>query len=42
MHVKYGDDPSTHPKYDLDLWLEAGATGGPNKNHVYDIFITMT
>jgi hypothetical protein len=42
MHVKHGDDPSTHPKYDLDLWLEAGVISRPDMNHVYGISITTT
>jgi hypothetical protein len=42
MHTKPGEDPSTYPKYDSELWLEVGATGGPNKNRIYDISITMT
>jgi hypothetical protein len=42
MHTKPGEDPSTYPKYDSELWLEVGATGGPNKNQIYDISITMT
>lgn len=27
--------------YDLELWLEAGATNGPDRNQVYDISMIM-
>ena len=30
---RYGDNPSTHP----DLWMEAGSSGGPDKNWVYGL-----
>ena len=33
MKERYKDDLSTHP----DLWLEAGSSGGPNKNRVYEL-----
>jgi hypothetical protein len=36
MRVKHGEDPSTHPKYNLELWFEVGATSGPNND--YDIW----
>jgi len=40
---RYGDDiSSTHPDIDLDLWLEAGLSGGPYKNQVYELFNTTT
>jgi hypothetical protein len=39
---RYGDDSSTHPNIDLDLWLEAGSSGGPDKNQVYELFNTTT
>ena len=26
MRAKHGEDPSIHPKYDLKLWLDDGAT----------------
>jgi len=35
LRERYGDDPSTHPDFDLDLWMEVGSSGGPDKNHVY-------
>jgi hypothetical protein len=28
----YGNDPSTYPDIDPDLWLEAGLSGGPARN----------
>jgi len=33
LKERYKDDLSTHP----DLWLEAGSSGGPNKNRVYEL-----
>lgn len=42
MHAKHKKDLSTHPEYDLKLWLEAGAIDGPNKNQVYGISMTTT
>jgi len=33
----YGDDPSTHPDFDLDLWMEVGSSSGPDKNWVYGL-----
>ena len=35
LRETYGNDPSTHPKFDPDLWMEAGSSGGPDKNRVY-------
>jgi len=31
LRERYGDDPSTHPDFDLDLWMEVGLSGGPEK-----------
>ena len=41
LRERYGDDPSTHPDFDLDLWMEVGSSGGPDKNQVYDLSNTM-
>jgi len=27
----------THPKFDPDLWMEVGSSGGPDKNRVYGL-----
>ena len=35
MKERYGDDPTTHPEFDPDLWMEVGSSGGPDKNRVY-------
>jgi hypothetical protein len=35
LRERYGDDPSTNPDFDLDLWMEVGSFGGPDKNQVY-------
>ena len=37
MRERYGDDPSTHPNFDPDLWMEVGSSGGPDKNWVYGL-----
>ena len=34
LRERYGDDPSTYPEFDPDLWMEAGSSGGPDKNRV--------
>ena len=43
MLVKHGEDPlpSTYLEYNLNLWLEAGAIIGADKNRVCGIFMTM-
>ena len=35
LRERYGDDPSTHPEFDPDLWVEARSSGGLDKNRVY-------
>jgi hypothetical protein len=37
LRERYGDDPSTHPDFDPDLWMEVGSSGRPNKNRVYGL-----
>jgi len=37
LKERYADDPSTHPNIDLDLWLEAGSSGGPDRNKMYGL-----
>jgi len=37
LRERYGDDPSTHPDFDPDLWMEVGSSGGTNKNRVYGL-----
>jgi len=37
LRERYGDDPSTYPDVDLDLWMEVGLFGGPDKNRVYGL-----
>jgi len=39
---RYGDDPSTHPDFDPDLWMEVGSSGGHDKNQVYRLSNTRT
>jgi len=41
LRERYGDDPSTHPDFDPDLWMEVGSSGGPVKNQVYGLSNTM-
>jgi len=40
LRERYGDDPSTHPDFDLDLWMEVGSSSGPDKNRVYGLSST--
>jgi hypothetical protein len=35
LRERYGDDLSTHPDFDPDLWMEVESFGGPDKNRVY-------
>jgi hypothetical protein len=37
LRERYGDDPSTHPNFNPDLWMEVGLSGGPDKNRVYGL-----
>jgi len=37
LRERYRDDPSTHPEFDPDLWMEVGSSGGPDKNWVYGL-----
>jgi hypothetical protein len=32
LRERYVDDILTHPEFDLDLWMEVGSSGGPDKN----------
>ena len=32
LRERYEDDPLTHPEFDVDLWMEVGSFGGPDKN----------
>ena len=41
LRERYGDDPSTHPDFDPDLWMEVGSPDGPEKNRVYGLSNTM-
>jgi len=41
LRERYGNDPLTHPEFDLDLWMEVGSSGGPDKNRVYGLSNTM-
>jgi hypothetical protein len=42
LRERYEDDPSTHPDFDLDLWMKVGSSGGPDKNQVYGLSNTTT
>ena len=37
LRERYGDDPSTHPDFDPELWMEVGSFGGSDKNQVYGL-----
>jgi len=40
LRERYRDNPSTHPDFDPDLWMEVGSSGGLDKNRVYELFNT--
>jgi hypothetical protein len=40
LRERYGDDLLIHPDFDMDLWMEVGSSGGPDKNRVYRLFNT--
>jgi hypothetical protein len=42
LRERYGDDPSTHPDFDVDFWMEVGSSGIPDKNQVYRLSNTTT
>jgi len=42
LRERYGDDPSTHPDFDSNLWMEVGSSDGPDKNRVYGLSNTTT
>jgi hypothetical protein len=42
LKKRHEDDPSIHPDFDLDLWLEARSFDGPNRNLVYELSNTTT
>ena len=42
LKERYGDDTSTHPDLNLDLWWKAGSPGGPDINLVHGLFRTTT
>jgi hypothetical protein len=42
LRERYGDDPSTNPDFDPDLWMEVGSFGGPEKNQVYKLSNTTS
>jgi hypothetical protein len=37
LKERYEDDPSTHPDFDPNLWLETGSSGGLDRNWVYGL-----
>jgi uncharacterized protein YvpB len=37
LRETYGDDLSTHPDFDPNLWMEVGSFGGPDKNQGYKL-----
>jgi hypothetical protein len=41
LRERYGDDPSTHPDFDPNLWIEAESSGDPDRNRVYELCNTM-
>jgi len=41
LRERYRDDPLTYSKFDPDLWMEVGSSGGPDKNRVYELSNTI-
>jgi len=37
LRKRYEDDPLTLLDFDLDLWMEVGSFGGPDKNWMYGL-----
>jgi hypothetical protein len=37
LRERYGDDILTNPEFDMDLWMEVGSSGEPDKNRVYGL-----
>jgi len=37
LKERYKNNPSTHPDFDSNLWMEAGSSGGPDRNWVYKL-----
>jgi len=37
LRERYGDDPSTHSDFDLDLWIGVESFSGLDKNQVYGL-----
>jgi len=37
LRERYGDNLSTHPDFDPNLWMEVGSSGVPEKNQVYGL-----
>jgi len=42
LKERYGDDPSTHPNFDPDLWLKVGLSSRLDRNRVYGFSNTTT
>jgi hypothetical protein len=40
LKKRYGDNYSTYPDFDSDLWLEVGSSGGANRIQVYGLSST--
>jgi hypothetical protein len=37
LRERYGYNPLTHLNFYLDLWMEVGSSGGPDKNRIYGL-----
>jgi hypothetical protein len=37
LKKRYKNDPSTHPDFDPDLWLETWSSSGSNRNRLYEL-----
>jgi hypothetical protein len=41
LKERYRDDPFTHLDLNLNMWLEARSSGGPDRNRVYNFSNTI-
>jgi hypothetical protein len=37
LRERYEDNPSTHPDFDSNLWMETRSSDGPDRNRVYGL-----
>jgi hypothetical protein len=42
LKERYGDDPSTHPDFNPNLWLKVRSSSGPDRNRMDELSNTTT